>query len=72
MPLTARGYYKGPTIILNPGDKYPFSFGINKARLIVATFAEIKAFVDEQGPPATGPDYHDMREEDRMREQCGA
>ncbi len=48
--IVERGEYKGnPLIILkrNEDDKYPFSFGIGKARLIVDNFEEIKKFVEE-------------------------
>ena len=41
--IVERGEYKGnPLIILkrNEEDKYPFSFGINKARLIVDNLEE--------------------------------
>ena len=45
-----RTEYKGqPVIILkrNDNDKYPFSFGLSKARLIIEYFEEIKKFVGE-------------------------
>jgi len=45
-----RTEYKGqPVIILkrNDNDKYPFSFGLSKARLIIEYFEEIKKFVAE-------------------------
>lgn len=43
--------YKGnKLIVLKRGDddKYPFSFGKNKARLIVENFEEIKKFAEEE------------------------
>lgn len=43
------GSYKGhPTITLarDEQDKYPFSFGLAKARLILEHWEEIKAFVE--------------------------
>lgn len=44
-----RGEYKGSTILtLNPGQQFPFSFGIAKAKLIVEHFDAIKAFADEE------------------------
>lgn len=42
--------YKGqPVLILkrNENDKYPFSFGLSKARLIIEGFEDIKKFVEE-------------------------
>ena len=45
-----RTEYKGqPVIVLkrNDNDKYPFSFGLSKARLIIEYFEEIKKFVAE-------------------------
>jgi hypothetical protein len=47
-----RGEYKGkPLIILkrNEEDKFPFSFGVSKARLILDHIEEIKKFVQENG-----------------------
>ena len=46
------GEFKGHKLIklLRDGpqeDKYPFSFGKNKARLIVENFEEIKKFAEE-------------------------
>ncbi len=48
--IVERGEYKGkPLIILkrNEDDKYPFSFGVSKARLILDNLEEIKKFVEE-------------------------
>jgi hypothetical protein len=42
--------YKGkPVIILrrNENDRFPFSFGLSKARLILEHIEEIKKFVEE-------------------------
>jgi hypothetical protein len=42
--------FKGkPVLILkrNEEDKYPFSFGLSKARLILENVDEIKKFVEE-------------------------
>ncbi|MEW5758672.1 MAG: hypothetical protein AB1755_04280 [Candidatus Omnitrophota bacterium] len=42
--------FKGkPVIILrrNEEDKYPFSFGLSKAKLIIENYEEIKKFVEE-------------------------
>ncbi len=48
--MIERGEYKGkPLVILKrtEDDKYPFSFGVSKAKLIVENFDEIKKFVEE-------------------------
>ena len=45
--------YKGqPVLILkrNENDRYPFSFGMSKARLILEAIEDIKKFVDENEP----------------------
>jgi len=44
--------YKGKPIIIlkrNEEDKYPFSFGVSKAKLILENLDEIKKFVEENG-----------------------
>lgn len=46
-----RGEYKGfPLLILTSGtnERYPFQFGLQKAQRIVATFDDIKKFVEEE------------------------
>lgn len=48
--IVERGEYKGkPLLILkrSEDDKYPFSFGMSKARLILENYEEIKKFVQE-------------------------
>lgn len=48
--IVERTEYKGqPVLILkrNENDKYPFSFGLSKARLIIEGFEDIKKFVAE-------------------------
>ena len=48
--IVERTEYKGqPVLILkrNENDKYPFSFGLSKARLIIEGIEEIKKFVAE-------------------------
>ncbi len=40
------GEYKGnPILTLNPGERYPFSFGLAKARMILTHLDDIKSFV---------------------------
>lgn len=39
--------FKGkPVLTLNPEDKWPFSFGVTKARLILQNLDAIKTFVE--------------------------
>lgn len=48
--IVERGEFKGkPVLILkrDEEDKYPFSFGLTKARLILDNLDEIKKFVEE-------------------------
>jgi len=48
--MVERGEFKGKAVIIlkrDENDKFPFSFGLTKARLIVDNFEEIKKFVDE-------------------------
>ncbi len=42
--------YKGNKIIcLNPGSKFPFSFGLGKAKMILENLESIKKFVESNG-----------------------
>lgn len=48
--MIKRGEYQGkPVISLMKGenDKFPFTFGISKAQLILANISEIQRFVEE-------------------------
>lgn len=48
--MIEKSEYKGKPIIVikrNEEDKYPFSFGIAKARLIMENLEEIKKFIEE-------------------------
>ena len=48
--MVERGEFKGKPLIImrrSEDDKYPFSFGLSKARLIVENIEEIKKFVAE-------------------------
>ena len=41
------GQYKGhPMITLNPDDRFPFQFGLQKARLVLQHIEEIRKFVE--------------------------
>ena len=51
MAIIERSEYKGkPMLVIKKmeDDKYPFSFGIAKAKLILENLEEIKKFVAEQ------------------------
>jgi hypothetical protein len=56
--MIERSEYKGKPILVikrDEGDKYPFSFGLSKAKLILDNIDEIKKFVEEnnsQGEPS--------------------
>lgn len=48
--MIERGEYKGKPLLIirrSEDDKYPFSFGVSKAKLIVENIEEIKKFVEE-------------------------
>lgn len=48
--MVERSEYKGKPIILirrDEEDKYPFSFGVAKAKLILENIDEIRKFVEE-------------------------
>jgi hypothetical protein len=48
--MIEKSEYKGNPIIVikrSEDDKYPFSFGVSKARLILENIDEIKKFVEE-------------------------
>jgi len=48
--MIERGEYKGKPLLIikrDENDKYPFSFGMGKARLILENIEEIKKFVEE-------------------------
>lgn len=50
--MTERSEYNGkPVIVLKnrPDDKYPFSFGVKKAELILSNLGAIEEFVAEHG-----------------------
>ncbi|MCB4790916.1 MAG: hypothetical protein LHV68_03415 [Elusimicrobia bacterium] len=50
MSIITEGEYKGnPMIVIKNSeeDKFPFSFGLKKAKLIVENFEEIKKFVEK-------------------------
>ncbi len=53
--IAERSEFKGrPTIVLkrNEEEKYPFSFGMAKAKMILENIEEIKKFVADNDKPA--------------------
>jgi hypothetical protein len=49
--IVTRSEFKNkPILVLSTGeeDKYPFSFGLSKAKKIVEAYEEIKKFVEEE------------------------
>ncbi len=48
--MVERSEYKGKPLIVikrSEDDKFPFSFGVSKARMILENLEEIKKFVEE-------------------------
>lgn len=46
--------YKGNSLlVLNPESRYPFQFGLTKAKMILEHLDSIKAFVDSEGKSVT-------------------
>lgn len=48
--VAEKSEYNGKPILIlkrNPEDRFPFSFGLGKARLIMEHLEEIKKFVEE-------------------------
>jgi len=55
MSKHSEGEYKGkPTLTLNADSKWPFSFGLGKAKAIVEAIEIIKAFVAKHDKPKEG------------------
>lgn len=51
MPVIEESEYKGnPMIVLkrDEQDRYPFQFGLSKAKLMVEAYEQIKAWVEKQ------------------------
>ncbi|HTB23249.1 MAG TPA: hypothetical protein VK914_11150 [bacterium] len=51
MAIVEESEFKGnPMIVLrrNPEDRYPFQFGLSKAKLVLEALEEIKAWVAKQ------------------------
>lgn len=48
--MIERSEYKGKPVLIikrDENDKYPFAFGLNKAKMILENLEEIKRFVEE-------------------------
>ena len=55
--MVERSEFKGKPILIlkrNEDDKYPFSFGLTKAKLILENLEEIKRFVEENNKDEAG------------------
>ncbi len=55
--MVERSEFKGKPVLVikrNEDDKYPFSFGLTKARLILENLEEIKRFVEENSKDEGG------------------
>jgi len=53
--MIEKSEYRGKPILIlkrNEEDKFPFSFGLSKAKLILENLEEIKKFVEENSQPA--------------------
>lgn len=52
-----RSEYKGhPILVLNPGARFPFQFGLTKARLILGNVEAIRKFLEDEETKAIGAD----------------
>jgi hypothetical protein len=52
MAIVELGEFKGNKMIVlkrNPEDKFPFQFGVSKAKLVIEHIEDIKKFVAENG-----------------------
>ncbi|HZR46844.1 MAG TPA: hypothetical protein VFA47_09080 [Candidatus Manganitrophaceae bacterium] len=49
MPATESEFKGNPMLVLSqgPDDKFPFQFGLKKAKLILENYEEIKKFVEK-------------------------
>ena len=57
MAEISRTEFKGKPVLVikrDADDKYPFSFGMSKARLILENLEEIKKFVDDNSKETGG------------------
>lgn len=71
MPVkTAVGSYKGnATISLDADSRYPFTFGVKKAQMILECLPQIEAFVKAHTSPA-GQQRDVMGVDRQYEEQC--
>lgn len=55
--MVERSEFKGKPVLImrrSEDDKYPFSFGLSKARLILENLEEIKKFVEDNSKESDG------------------
>jgi hypothetical protein len=53
--VVERGEFKGKPVLIikrSEDERFPFSFGLNKAKLILENIDEIKKFVEENSQPS--------------------
>lgn len=46
---TIQEFQGKPTILMNPGSRYPFSMGLGKAKMVLRNMQFIQRFVDSNG-----------------------
>jgi len=53
MPVSESEFKGNPMLVLTQGpeDKFPFQFGLKKAKLILENLEEIKKFVEKHSAP---------------------
>lgn len=53
MPATESEFKGNPMLVLSqgPDDRFPFQFGLKKAKLILENIDEIKKFVEKHSKP---------------------
>lgn len=59
MPIAERGEFKGHTLLVlkkDKNDKYGFSFGVEKAKLVLESIDLIRAFVKAETGSAPADD----------------
>ena len=66
MPIIEESEYKGnPMIVIKKAaeDRYPFQFGLTKAKLILESLEDIKKFVKKHDPEYNPDDTGEPTEE---------
>lgn len=71
MPVKIGSFKGHATISLNPESRFPFTFGVEKAKLILENLDAIKAFVGKQSPESGSAPDVDRMYEDQCARKCG-